>query len=316
MPSISVVIPGYNNGAFIADTLATVLNQTHQPDEIIVIDDGSTDDTERVVKSFSDARIRYHRQENQGVSVARNHGISLARSELIAFLDSDDRWRPHTLERQLQLMIECPQAICCFGNFVRFENTSGQYLPDQFTFYPELSRVPARHLSLPNSFLVERDAFKWFIAFGEFPAYTQSMMFRAALIRDVRFDPELVRCQDADFVLRVMLRGPVAFTSEVLAEVRRHPGNATRDVGMMALDKLRAIQRMGRDPLVDPFRHEYNRRLTRAKLDAAGALALRKRWKEAARYWSSSFRSGGGFSQLAKGTARLLWTALSSSMRP
>lgn len=100
LPTVSVVVPTYNRAAWIGATLRTVVEQSHQAREIIVVDDGSTDDTESVVNSFGSA-VRYERQVNAGVSAARNHGVQLATSELVAFVDSDDLWHPRKLEAQL-----------------------------------------------------------------------------------------------------------------------------------------------------------------------------------------------------------------------
>lgn len=313
MPKLSVIIPGFNNGAFIAETIATVRAQTVAPDEIIVIDDGSTDETESVVKSIVDGRIQYYKQTNSGVSVARNYGIEKATGEFISFLDADDRWRPNALDVQLRLMQSDPGLICCFGNFIRFENDTGRVLPEQFTFYPELSSLRTSPIADGAGFVLEDDAFGAIIPFAEFPAYTQTMMFRTAKLRDLRFDSRLVRCQDAHFVLRVMMRGKVAFTPQVIAEVRRHGGNATRDVGMMAVDQLRAIEYVGEDPLVAAHIDAYRRRLTRARFDAAGALFQRKRSREAVRYWSEALRGQGSLGQRLKGTLRLAWTAAVTS---
>ena len=90
---VSVIIPTYNRAAYIVEALESVFAQTYGDCEIIVVDDGSTDDTKAVLQSHM-ARIRYIYQENAGVSVARNTGISAATGEWIAFLDSDDQWRP------------------------------------------------------------------------------------------------------------------------------------------------------------------------------------------------------------------------------
>jgi glycosyltransferase involved in cell wall biosynthesis len=313
MSRISVIIPGYNNGAFIAETIRTVLAQTVQPAEIIVIDDGSTDDTEQVVRSIPDSRIHYHRQANSGVSVARNYGLDRATGEFVSFLDADDRWRPHALETQHRLMQADPTLICCFGNFVRFENETGRVLPEQFTFYPELPQLDVTPTGEGAGFILNDDAFGAIIPFAEFPAYTQTMMFRASMVRDVRFDPRLIRCQDAHFVLRVLLRGKAAYTPEVIAEVRRHSGNATRDTGMMAVDQLRAIECVAEDPLVRSHQWAYDRRVTRARFDAAGALLRRKRRREALHYWGQALRGHGSISQKLKGTVRLAWVAAATS---
>lgn len=109
-PKVSVVIPMYNRQDLIGRAIASVLRQTCQDFEIIVIDDGSTDDSCKVVKSIADDRIRLIRQENKDVSAARNRGIDEAKAELIAFLDSDDEWKPGFLETVLRLRNQCPEA--------------------------------------------------------------------------------------------------------------------------------------------------------------------------------------------------------------
>ena len=94
----SVIIPLYNKEKYIQNTLQSVLNQTFENFEVIIVDDGSTDDGPEKVGLISDCRIRFIRKENGGVSSARNRGIAEARGEYIAFLDADDEWRPHALK--------------------------------------------------------------------------------------------------------------------------------------------------------------------------------------------------------------------------
>ena len=112
-PTISVIIPAYNAGKYLAEAIESVLTQTIPPMEIIVIDDGSTDNTAQVAQQFSD-RIRYLRQENAGPAAARNAGIAAACGKWIAFLDSDDRWFPYKLEQQIRtLTAEDSEALYC-----------------------------------------------------------------------------------------------------------------------------------------------------------------------------------------------------------
>ncbi|WP_205528276.1 glycosyltransferase family 2 protein [Flavobacterium psychrotrophum] len=108
MPIFSIIIPLYNKEAFIADTLNSALSQTFTDFEIIVTDDGSTDNGPAIVKSHTDPRIVYKRINNSGVSVARNTGIEIARGEIIAFLDADDYWEPQHLETLYKLYIDNP----------------------------------------------------------------------------------------------------------------------------------------------------------------------------------------------------------------
>src|SRR5262245_19101881 len=100
MPNVSVIIPAYNAEAFIADTIRSVLAQTYQDFEVIVVDDGSRDGTAKALQPF-ESRVRLHTQANAGVATARNTGVGLATGTFIAFLDADDLWLPHKLEQQL-----------------------------------------------------------------------------------------------------------------------------------------------------------------------------------------------------------------------
>jgi glycosyltransferase involved in cell wall biosynthesis len=114
-PKISVVIPTYNNAALLRETLDGVYAQSFRDFEVIVIDDGSTDDTASSVKNYGQ-NIRYVHQSNQGPAAARNKGASLARGEIIAFCDHDDVWNPRHLETMLRCFSEHPEAAMCFGD--------------------------------------------------------------------------------------------------------------------------------------------------------------------------------------------------------
>ncbi len=104
-PSVSVVIPNFNYGPYLGQAITSVLDQTFQSFEVLVIDNFSTDESEDVAHSFEDPRIRFERFSNGGsIARARNHGIALAQGEYIAFLDSDDKWHPRKLERQLGIL--------------------------------------------------------------------------------------------------------------------------------------------------------------------------------------------------------------------
>ena len=109
---VSIILPTYNRAGLISAALDSLLRQTYQKWECIIIDDGSTDDTVDVLKTYDDPRIVYVYQENRGVSAARNTGISRCKGDMIALLDSDDEWLPKKLEKQLSYMIEKGFEVC------------------------------------------------------------------------------------------------------------------------------------------------------------------------------------------------------------
>lgn len=125
---ISVVIPLYNKEKQIAHTLQSVFNQTFQNFEVVIVDDGSTDGSVSEVEKFSDLRIRLIHQKNAGVSAARNRGIEEAKSDLIAFLDADDEWKPEYLATQYQLSQKYPDCNVFACNY-EFRNTEGKVTP-------------------------------------------------------------------------------------------------------------------------------------------------------------------------------------------
>ena len=122
---ISVVIPLYNKKKQIAYTLQSVFTQTFQDFEIVVVDDGSTDNSVEEVEKFDDSRIRLIHQTNAGVSAARNRGIGEARGELIAFLDADDEWKPRYLETQYALYQKYPECSVYACNY-EFRDSEGK----------------------------------------------------------------------------------------------------------------------------------------------------------------------------------------------
>lgn len=122
---ISVIIPLYNKAPYIISTLQCVLKQTYNQFEIVVVDDGSTDNGVARVDSVNDDRIRIIRQKNDGVSAARNRGIAEARGEYVAFLDADDEWKPDYLASQMELVSKYPQCDVFASNY-EFRNVEGK----------------------------------------------------------------------------------------------------------------------------------------------------------------------------------------------
>ena len=133
MPKVSVVMPTYNRAHLIGRAIQSVLNQTYQDFEIIVVDDGSMDNTEKVIREFQkkDKRILYIQHEkNKGEAAARNTGIEVAKGEYIAFQDSDDEWLPEKLEKQMRVFATAPPEVgVVYTGFWRIENDKKVYIP-------------------------------------------------------------------------------------------------------------------------------------------------------------------------------------------
>jgi len=121
-PLVSVIIPVYNDDRYLAEAIESVVSQTHQPVELIVVDDGSTDQSGEVARSFADRGVRYCHQVHAGIGPARNKGVELAQGDFLAFLDADDRWPQEKTERQLRAFESDPTLEMVFGQAVQLQN--------------------------------------------------------------------------------------------------------------------------------------------------------------------------------------------------
>jgi len=170
MPKVSVIIPTYNYGRFLSSAIESVMKQTYRDYEIIVIDDGSTDDTKEVMEKYC-GTIRYIYQSNKGVSTARNKGIGIAKGQYIAFLDADDYWLPEKLDKSIKFLENNNFDWICTSRFKITENgecperkiaaRSGIYEPKSFKlsnleialFNPEYS------IAITSTVLIRRTCF-------------------------------------------------------------------------------------------------------------------------------------------------------------
>ena len=121
---VSVIIPVFNCEAYLAEAVGSVLAQSYRPLEIVIVDDGSTEGTAEVARSFDDPSVRYCYQENAGIGAARNKGIDLARGEYFAFLDADDIWAPEKLSLQMACLQEDPDLEMVFGQVTEFRQST------------------------------------------------------------------------------------------------------------------------------------------------------------------------------------------------
>ncbi|MDY7022917.1 MAG: glycosyltransferase [Cyanobacteriota bacterium] len=210
-PRISVVIPAYNCDRFVGQAVESVLTQTYSDYEIIVIDDGSQDNTSQVLDSYR-GQIRYVYQENQGVSVARNHGLDLALGEFVAFLDADDLFLRDTLAAQLAVFEAKPNLSIVHSGWRRI-NQQGETLMDVQPW------ETVRELNL-ESWL----RWKPFGTMG-------TLLFRRDKLEAVGgFQPELTHAEDVDLVLRLALKGCEAeWLRQSTVCYRQHDRNTMRD---------------------------------------------------------------------------------------
>jgi glycosyltransferase involved in cell wall biosynthesis len=222
----TVIIPTHNYGRFLEEAVASVLAQGVDDLEVVVVDDGSTDETPAILARLDDPRVRSVRIEGGGASGARNTGLDLARGRYIAFLDADDRWRPGKLARQLALLEAEPDIGFVFTNFSRFDD-SGTFRATQFDLIPELARVRSRRSAAGDGVVMAEPHFPALVLASQFPTWVQTVLVRSSVLEGLRYDSRLRLSQDTPFMYRLYSRvREVAWLPEPLVEVRRHGNNS------------------------------------------------------------------------------------------
>lgn len=228
--AVSVIIPTYNYGRFIREAIESALGQTAAPLEVIVVDDGSTDETAEVVAEFGD-RVRYIRQENAGVGAARNRGVEESTGEFVAFLDADDYWAPTKLEKQLAKFTEDPGVGLVHCGMREFDSETGATIDT--------------HLDgLEGS--VWRELLLWEGPTIIGPGGT-IMVSQQALDEVGGFDTRLKNGEDWEFCVRVARRFKVGFVPELLVDYRSHGTNATNNIAEMERSTLIAWNKVFAD---------------------------------------------------------------------
>lgn len=303
--SVTVIVPACNQGRFIGEALDSIFDQSVQPEQIVIVDDGSTDDTQQVVGRYTDRRIEYIRQPHAGIASARNTGLNAARCEYVTFLDAGDRWGPSFIERMHGFLDDDPTVACAFCNFAHLRSSTGELLHDQFRFYPELRR-PTLLRDVPHAFgrIPRERAFSALVACADIPGHAQAMMFRRSLIAAERFDPSLASGEDTHFALRAFLLGGVIFTDEVLLIVRR-PEHGTADAGEVAAHNLNGLKALAPHVTRTVDLAAYRDRLVRAHLDAAVSQMESGRVRAGLRTYRDAFRVPGSPMRKLKGSMRV-----------
>jgi len=214
---VSVVIGTYNHGRFIADCIRSVLNQTYRNLEIIVVDDGSTDNTSEVVRQFQD-KIIYIYQKNSGRAASRNAGIRQAKYDWIAFLDADDLWVEDKLEKQILAVTAHPEIDFLVTNACWF-NEHGIVKSD---YFKTMGLLPIQKQEQLGSLVIFKEKLFPLFIDENFVNLSSVLVKKNALIKEGLFDECLPRAQDRDLWLRMSRHYRFAAIYEILTRSRMH----------------------------------------------------------------------------------------------
>lgn len=230
---ISVIIPAYNSAAFIADAVRSILDQSQPVDEIVIVDDGSTDDTQTVVESLS-GPIIYIKQPNQGPSAARNTGIDAAKNDWIAFLDADDQWTPIKIERQLNVLQNFPKLVLIAGDMAEIDNSNRIITESVLNKHNLLRKFQElKNCPIPNA-LAEL-VIKNFIPTGTV------LVKKSALIEAGCFNPSIRFGEDLECWSKIAAKHPIACMPDILMLRRQHGNNATQLTAPLLNDLVKVM---------------------------------------------------------------------------
>lgn len=213
MPFFSVIIPVYNKASFVGETLKSVLAQTYTDFEIIVINDGSTDECETVIQGFNDSRIRYFHKENEGVAVARNEGIAEAQGDFICFLDADDYWLPNfltTFKKQIDALPNHKVFSCATAIETAKKTISAQYSLDKITDFQIVDFFEASR----------KECILWTSA---------TVIHKSVFEKIGTFDTQIKKGEDTELWMRIGLHFTIGFIGTVLAHYRFDPNSISRN---------------------------------------------------------------------------------------
>ncbi len=229
---VSVIVPLYNAEKYIEETMESILNQTYKNIEIVIVDDGSKDQSSSIVKNFKKKypeQIQYILQENQGVSVARNTGIENANGEYISFLDSDDLWHSTKIEKQIESMHKNNMNACYCG-FMNFYEETGEKVENTTNF-------------------VKGNMTKAFLTHQVF-AQTSTWIFKKSIVmnHNIRFTPGCSWGEDLEFLFKLMSVTNVCYVDEYLTYYRILSGGSLssnyKDYELKTTKELEVFNRM------------------------------------------------------------------------
>lgn len=217
MAFFSIIIPLYNKENFIENTIQSVLSQTFQDFEIIIVNDGSTDKSEEKVLQFKDGRIRYFSKKNEGVSQTRNFGLTESNADFVAFLDADDYWYPHFLETMHHYCTFFPKQKV-FACAIEIE-TSKKTFPAQYSIRKTGDFEFVNYFRASNK---------------ESVILTSAAVFRKSIFKKTGiFDPEIKSGQDTDLWIRIGIIYPILFIWKILVRYIHDENSLSKNASLM-----------------------------------------------------------------------------------
>lgn len=262
---VSVVIPNYNYASYLSEAIDSALAQSYPKVEVIVVDDGSTDASETVLRGY-DGRVRWFRQRNQGVSAARNGGIGASRGELVAFLDADDVWLPQKIERQLPLLRHPGVGMVYTG--LQYIDVAGRPLG---TVLSGCRGRVLRELALARGPGVRGTG-------------STALVRRECFERTGLFDLELSTSADWDLCRRIASHYEIEMVPEALVLYRLHGSGMHCNVDRMEHDRLHAFARMFADPAAMELLPLKRRCYSNLYRMLSGSYFYAHRWDKCFRY--------------------------------
>jgi len=270
-PAFSVVTITYNRAHLIGETIQSVLNQTYQNFEHIIIDDGSTDNTEQVINSFDDKRIKYFKYKKNGLrSFLRNEGVKKSNGKFVSILDSDDIWREDKLQLVKDILIKNKKLAFIIHNVSFVENNINQNIG---------------YLNYKNDFNknILNDLFSDTIL--AYPIYT----FRKKLMENIGYFDENMIDGQQDFYLRVASKFNIFFIAQNLTFMKKHEGNISKNIRISALTNyLISIKKLKKANLISKVTFKRMKSIIYFKLGYSFKKLNNK--KESKKYFLKGFK--------------------------
>jgi glycosyltransferase involved in cell wall biosynthesis len=277
--SVSVLVPTYNRADLLPQTIDSILSQSSAPAEVIVVDDGSTDDTRHCLRPFGN-RVQYLHIENGGVCRARNIAVAASSSPYLAFCDSDDLWRNDKLEMQMAMHHSHPKLGFSFTNFsIVSEGLWSKRT--KFDDAPSGFFGTCRDDDSPY-FLMEQKLYEKILEFQ--PIFPSTCVITRALFQEIggyREDLGRNSSEDLEFVLRCVRHVPVGVVNDVVVGIRKHESNISGDNYKTTKDQIEILNYALKNHLVsDTTRHLLHEQINRRTIDVSHDAFRRQNFRE------------------------------------